>query len=179
MLLYNITDYHLIIKSINFNKIIIIATDTQMAVICKDPQKIYALKKRALNKPLIKFISSVDDYHFSDDFLLLAKAFFPGKLTIIENGVGYRIPNELYLLKILKEIKWIYSSSANIENQEPLTSSYDYCNYFDKEFDQEIVIVLSKIKKALPSTIYDLDQRKILRTGAISEGEILKILNNK
>ena len=167
-----------IINYINQNKIIILPTDTQIAVICKDEKNIYALKKRNSNKKLIKFIYNYKSENFSENFSKLANHFWPGPLTLIENKISYRIPNNNLLISILKEVDFVYSSSANISGEEPLQNTMDYQTLFQNNIlKNEIVITEGKSNELLPSSIYNLDQMKLIRKGKISLDEIEKILN--
>ncbi|MGL5246158.1 MAG: L-threonylcarbamoyladenylate synthase [Mycoplasmoidaceae bacterium] len=169
-----------IINNINENKIIILPTDTQIAVICKDENKIYKLKKRTKNKKLIKFIYSYKDKNFSNKFISLADNFWPGALTIIENKISYRMPNNILLINILKEIDFIYSSSANISGEEPLLNTIKYIELFkDNSLKNEIVIIKGISKESTPSSIYDLDEMKLIREGKISLLEIERVIFKK
>lgn len=169
-----------IINYINENKIIILPTDTQIAIICKDESKIYDLKKRNKNKKLIRFISNYDDKNFSDKFILLANNFWPGPLTIIENKIAYRIPNNKLLINILKKVDFVYSSSANISGEEPFFNTIEYQELFDKtKFKDEIVIIKGSTNESTPSSIYDLDEMKLVRKGKTSLKEIEEKLHSK
>ncbi|MGL4616669.1 MAG: L-threonylcarbamoyladenylate synthase [Mycoplasmoidaceae bacterium] len=166
-----------IINYIKKNKIIILPTDTQIAVICKDKNKIYELKKRNKNKKLIKFIYDYKNKNFSKEFILLADHFWPGALTLIENKNSYRIPNNVLLINILKEVDFIYSSSANISGEDPLLNTIKYKELFnDNPLKNEIVIIEGITKEKTPSSIYDLDKKKLIREGKISLKEIEKII---
>ncbi|MGL5591413.1 MAG: L-threonylcarbamoyladenylate synthase [Mycoplasmoidaceae bacterium] len=169
-----------IIESINENKIIILPTDTQIAIICKDENKIYELKKRSKNKKLIKFIYDYKNKNFSNEFILLANYFWPGALTIIEKKISYRMPNNSLLINILKEVDFVYSSSANISGEEPLNNTIKYQEVFkESSLKNEIVIVQGNSIETIPSSIYDLDEKKLIREGKISLKEIEKILIRK
>ncbi|MGL5640273.1 MAG: L-threonylcarbamoyladenylate synthase [Mycoplasmoidaceae bacterium] len=169
-----------IIKNINENKIIILPTDTQIAIICKEENKIYELKKRNKNKKLIKFIYDYQNRNFSNEFVLLANYFWPGALTIIENKISYRMPNNKLLINILKEVDFLYSSSANISGEEPLSNTIKYQEAFkESSLKNEIVIVEGESIETMPSSIYDLDQKKMIREGKISLKEIEKLLIQK
>ncbi|WP_027122369.1 Sua5/YciO/YrdC/YwlC family protein [[Mycoplasma] imitans] len=170
-------DFNEIVKSINSNKLIVLPTDTVFGVICKSKDKIYNLKKRDLSKKLIYFCSDVKQTNINNDlFIELAKRFWPGKLTIVFNKESYRIPNSLEILKILKICGKIYSSSANISNLEPYKKWEQYFN--DPYFNQieDLVLIKGEVKSEQGSTIYDIDNNKILREGeiVISLKEFLK-----
>ncbi len=179
MKVYNKKDIQKIIEDLNENKILIIPTDTQMGIVCKDKEKIYQIKNRDKSKKIIKFINSTNGYDFSEDFNLVAKAFWPGKITLIENDLSYRIPKNKVILKILSEVKELYSSSANISGEEPFKNSLMYKNKFDKKFEDEIIILKGKTSSSKPSTIYDVNNKKILRFGKITERDILKVFQKR
>ena len=131
------------------NKPIIIPTDTVYGLVCRYDsrsavEEIYKLKKRDRKKPLIllgynwralqKFvrISSLD-HKTCQGMSLLRKEQWPGPLTIIlpasrsvpkflNKGfktIGIRVPNNKFLLKLLKHCphKVLASTSANISGE--------------------------------------------------------------
>ncbi|QZX49254.1 L-threonylcarbamoyladenylate synthase [Mycoplasma sp. E35C] len=158
-----------IVKAINSDKLLIVPTDTLYGVVCKNKDKIYELKKRDLNKKLIYFCSDIYQTGIKDElFLKLANKFWPGKLTLILDGVSYRIPNQPEFLKILKIVGKIYSSSANISNHEPYKTWQEYANdeYFKNQKD--LVLIKGSINSSTGSTIYDLDKKQILREGDLT-----------
>jgi L-threonylcarbamoyladenylate synthase len=110
-----------IVDAINTNKACVVETDTVMGVLAKDPKIIYELKKRDQAKKLILFIPSRKQVTgLSSEHNALINQFWPGQLTIIFKGVGYRLPNHPKLIKIIEKTGPLYSSSANLSGNEPV-----------------------------------------------------------
>lgn len=150
-------------------------------------KKIYKVKKRPYNKPLILLMDSYDmikkytkNISLEEDILI--KEFMPGLVTIIleknnkisnlitanTNYVGIRIPNNLELLEIIRKFgKPIISTSANISDEEVVTNiqelDEELKNNIDYIYDQGTI-------KAKSSTIVKFDNHKlkILREGILS-----------
>ena len=137
------------IKLIKSNEPIIVPTDTVYGLICRYDskpavEKIYKLKKRERKKPLIllgynwqvlkRFVRlSSLDHETCQGMSLLRKEQWPGPLTIIlpasksvpkflNKGfktIGVRVPDNKFLLKLLKQCpgKVLASTSANISGK--------------------------------------------------------------
>ena len=153
-----------ICKALRAGEVVLIPTDTVMGLVCdyynKEAEKeIFRLKKRPEDKILSIFVPSVEEAEKVIQINKKQKAFlekvWPGKVTCVlkkEIG-GFRIPNDEFLLKILKEFSGpLFQTSANISGEEPIGGG-------------------------LPSTVIDLtgDSLKILREGAVPEAELQRI----
>lgn len=136
-----------------------IPTDTIYGFACLPgyEDKIYDLKQRDLNKPLITMIDSID-YFVDVEPLVFEKMqeVWPGSTTLIfdVNGINtsYRIPGEKNLLNLLIELRLpIYSTSANISGEEPSLTREE----FAKNFPNIGLLAepITTIKSGTPSTI--------------------------
>ncbi len=195
------TDLDVIIKSISEGKIICMPTDTLFAISCdatnhSSAEKLYQIKQRGTDKKLPVFFSSFEHVkkhcYINDKAEILARKFWPGKLTMIlrlksnsniarnafdseNSSIAVRVPNEKNILEITKHFP-IIGTSANISGMENI-SSYEE---LEKQFSSYDVFVFKPInyqfKAGLPSTIvsFDGDQVTILREGAISKYEIMQ-----
>lgn len=115
------------VECLQSGEVIGIVTDTVIgfAAIKSSAHKIYDIKKREANKPLIQMVDF--DYPFKDlnkDIKKFMDQNWPGKVTIIYpvDGIqtSYRIPCEMTLLKLLKEVKVpLFTTSANLSGEEP------------------------------------------------------------
>ncbi len=120
--------------------------------------KIYNMKKRSLNKPLIKMINNRKMIGKYDEKLnRYFSCYWPGQYTCIieQNGQlnSYRIPNEPNLLSLIKVInKPLLTTSANITREEPCLSAQEFQERFKTIPLLEEKIKSSKSKKA--SKIY-------------------------
>jgi len=158
-------------------------------------KKIFSLKKRNKNKPLIVHISKIEDVkkvanEIPGDFYKLAKKFFPGPLTIIlkkkdnisslissDSTIAVRMPDNPFTLKLIECLKSpIIGTSANRSNEESSISANNVLSIFSNKIAAIIDTGISKIK--IPSTIISLVERpyKILRYGSISKDEIDQVL---
>ncbi|MGL4768613.1 MAG: L-threonylcarbamoyladenylate synthase [Mycoplasmoidaceae bacterium] len=177
MVLYNNNDTKFISFELKNRKVLICPTDTVNGVLSMHKSDIYKVKKRRLTKKIILFISNVFFIkNPSKDLIKLAKCFWPGKLTLIYNGKGYRCPNDPFILDLLEHTGPLYSSSANISGQEPCRSTLDAYQSLSK-YKRLIVVKGSSDNNSLPSTIYNVDKKKIIREGQISLAEINKCLS--
>ena len=192
----------LLSQEIKKGSLIIYPTDTVYglgAVITNEQSinNVYLAKSRSFSSPLIALLSSVDKVeevaYVSDKNLLkkLAKAFWPGALTVIlkrkehipsimvsgGDTIGVRIPNLDLAIKIIDLAGGILATtSANISG-EATPKSYDELSETIKS-KVDILIDSGKCKLGEASTIIDLtsDVPKILRKGAISIAEIEKLI---
>ena len=191
-------------QRIKSGELIIYPTDTVYglgAIISNEESinNIYFAKSRSFNSPLIALLSSVDkvdevaEVSVEDRELLnkLAKAFWPGALTVIlrkkdyipeimvsgGNTIGVRIPNLDLAIKIIDLAGGVLATtSANISG-EPSPKSYEELSETIKS-KVNLLIDGGECKLGEVSTIIDLTKRvpKILRKGAITTEEIEKII---
>ena len=191
-------------QRIKSGELIIYPTDTVYglgAIISNEESinNIYFAKSRSFNSPLIALLSSVDkvdevaEVSVEDRELLnkLAKAFWPGALTVIlrkkdyipeimvsgGNTIGVRIPNLDLAIKIIDLAGGVLATtSANISG-EPSPKSYEELSEAIRS-KVNLLIDGGKCKLGEVSTIIDLTKKvpKILRKGAITTEEIEKII---
>jgi L-threonylcarbamoyladenylate synthase len=140
--------------------------------------KVYALKKRALDKPLSIIVSSlamIKHYavvpkrveelvrkHMPGPLTLIVKnEFLPSELCGGGDKVGFRIPDHVIALELVKQFgKPITATSANISG-EP--NPYTVPN-----LPVDFVINYGKLPKKKPSTVYDTITKKVLRQGPVN-----------
>jgi len=147
-------------------------------------RRLSEIKKRPLSRPVSLAFSSVKDamkYVDGDRYGKLLKMFLPGPYTFIVRKredftfpwekVGVRVPDHPLVLNLAKEGP-ITSTSANFHGEKEVTVWKDV----DVEVDY---LLIGECKFRMPSTVVDLEDKKILRKGAGSEQikEIIKFLN--
>lgn len=158
--------------------------------------KVFSIKGRDLNKPLIVHIANVDDVfmvadNVSDDVLKLMKKYWPGPLTIVlkksknisdivskSNTVGVRMPDNNIELEIIRSAGVpITGTSANLSGNNGIIDPLIALKEMGDRVDVVVDGGVCKIGK--PSTIVDLsgDEIKLLREGAILYSDILNFLN--
>lgn len=174
-----IIDFNLeeIIKYLQENKAVIMETDTVIGIYSKNLKLLYDLKQRPKEKKIVTLVKDVYDIcqNPSTELLKLAKAFWPGKLTIIYKNTSYRIPNNEYTLKVIDKISPIFCTSANISGQDTIRTSKEALNIFKDEKDD--ILIINGVSYSLkPSTIYNLDTHTLIREGDITLQEIEKVI---
>jgi len=189
---YSKNSIRLLKQSLDDGNIIAVPTDTVYGLIAdayneKAVNKIFKTKLRPKKLPLIIFVSSIEEAkkigHFSKYDELLAKAFWPGDLTLIvkrksnkifyghksSTTVGIRIPNHKALQNLLIETKKpLASTSANLHKEKTSKNIKELDIISNKEITYALV---SNHKIAgSESTIVSLinDKINILRSGRIS-----------
>ena len=189
---YSKNSIRLLKQSLEDGNIIAVPTDTVYGLIAdayneKAVNKIFKTKLRPKKLPLIIFVSSIEEAkkigHFSKYDELLAKAFWPGDLTLIvkrksnkifyghksSTTVGIRIPNHKALLNLLIETrKPLASTSANSHKGKTPKNIKELDIISNKEITYALV---SNHKIAgSESTIVSLinDKINIFRSGRIS-----------
>ncbi len=163
----------------------------------KAVRKIYSLKKRPRNNPLIVHYYGLNllknDCELNKNFFILYKKFCPGPITFVlklkkeslisrivtnnKKSLAVRFPKNKLSRKLLKLLKYpLAAPSANITTKISPVSKEDV----KEEFGNKIKFILNggRSKIGLESTIISLvDKPKILRLGGIERARINKALN--
>ena len=162
-------------------------------------KKIFNLKKRPKNNPLIVHYSDInklkDDCHINDNFIKLYNKFSPGPITFIlklkkgskiskfvtnkQTSLAVRFPKHPLFRKLLKVLNYpLAAPSANISTRLSSVKASDVI----EEFGSKIKYVLDggRCQIGLESTIINLlSKPTILRFGGLDISEIEKILKKK
>ena len=191
-------------KPLNKGECVAIPTETVYGLAAnaysdKACKKIYKLKKRPKNNPLIvhylnnQFLKR--DCNFNNDFLKLYKKFCPGPITFIldlkknskiskiatnnKNTLAVRFPKHPIARNLLRNINFpLAAPSANISSKVSAVSSSDVRDDFGKKV--KYVLEGGKSSIGLESTIIDIRKKpKVLRLGGLEISAIEKILNKK
>ncbi len=188
-------------KELKEGKVAAIPTDTVygIAAIMTNPaaiEKIYSIKKRPKNKPLVIFVK---DPHDVDDFVEelppfgidLMEKFWPGALTIIFaageaipkeimaglDTIGVRMPDCKIVLELLGKVKVpLAVTSANISGKKDLISAAEVERELGAELDYILEGAVHKSKGV--STIVDVtgDHPSIFRAGVIKKKQLEEIV---
>ena len=162
-------------------------------------KKIFRLKKRPMNNPLIIHYYDLkklkNDCDLNADFLKLYKRFCPGPITFIlnqkkkskiskvatnkKNTLAVRFPKHPVARILLKHLKFpIAAPSANISSRVSAVTSSDVKDDFGKKI--KYILEGGRSSVGVESTIIDLRKKpKILRLGGLEVGIIQKILKKK
>lgn len=155
-------------------------------------KKIYEVKKRPQNVPLMIQFSSFDKANkyvvsIPQQFIQLAKRFSPGPLTYVLpkrkivpdcvtaglSTVAFRIPDHPITLKILERLSFpLVVTSANLYGWQSPVTTIDVLN----QLEGKIPYILDggKCKLGMASTIITFKENeiKILRQGSIPAGDL-------
>ncbi len=162
-------------------------------------KKIFRLKKRPMNNPLIIHYYDLkklnDDCDLNVDFLKLYKRFCPGPITFILNQkkkskiskiatnkkstLAVRFPKHPVARILLKNLKFpIAAPSANISSRVSAVTSSDVKDDFGKKI--KYILEGGRSSVGVESTIIDLRKKpKILRLGGLEVETLQKILKKK
>ena len=191
-------------KILNMSDCIAIPTETVYGLAgnaysdraCK---KIYKLKKRPKNNPLIvHYLDSQilkNDCIINKDFIKLYKKFCPGPITFVldlkknskiskivtnnKKTLAVRFPKHPIARSLLKRLNYpLAAPSANLSSKVSAVSS----DHVKEDFGKKIRFVLEGGKSSigLESTIIDTRNKpKILRLGGLEISSIQRVLNKK
>jgi L-threonylcarbamoyladenylate synthase len=162
-------------------------------------KKIFKLKKRPMNNPLIVHYSDIkklkDDCYVSNNFIKLYNKFSPGPITFIlklkknskiskfvtnkQKTLAVRFPKHSLFRKLLKGLAYpLAAPSANISTRLSSVQASDVV----EEFGSKIKYVLDggKCQIGVESTIVNLlNEPTILRFGGLDISKIEKVLKKK
>lgn len=180
---------NIVIKLIKAGKIGVLPTDTIYGLVGSALSKsavsrIYKIKKRNPQKPLIILIGSMADLKLLGVKLdikmqKMLRKIWPGPISVIlsanikkfsylhrgKNNLAFRLPKNKKLRQFLKKTGPIVAPSANPENKKPAESIIQAKEYFGENID---FYVDDGTKKSKPSTLVEIKNGKIviLRKGA-------------
>ena len=162
-------------------------------------KKIYKIKKRPKNNPLIVHYLNNQilkkDCNFNNDFLKLYRVFCPGPITFIldlkknskiskivtnkKNTLAVRFPKHPVTRNLLKKLDFpLAAPSANPSSKVSAVSFNDVKDDFGKKV--KYILDGGKSSIGLESTIIDIRNKpKILRLGGLEISNIKKILKVK
>ncbi len=146
-------------KQLKNGSIAVIPTDTQYGIVTSAIQqssvdKIYQLRKRSTDKPLIILISSINDIK---DFGIsidpnqesILKKFWPNPISIIipspnpeleylhrgKKSLAFRLPKTDWLINLLKISGPLVAPSTNFEGEKPASNIDEAEQYFKDQID--------------------------------------------
>lgn len=164
----------------------------------KAVKKIFKVKGRPPDNPLIVHIADIDDIKVLAKYvplmaIKLAKNFWPGPLTIVlkknknvsdivtagSDSVAVRIPDNLIALSLIRESKVpLVAPSANKSGRPSPTSARDVSEDLGGLID--LILDGGRTKIGIESTVIDMttDIPTILRPGGVTVEDISKIIGN-
>ena len=166
---------NIVTERIRLGEIGVIPTDTIYGIVCsalnKDSvERLYKIRKRNKNKPMIILIGSSDDLKlFNINYKITA---WPPKTSIVfdcndfeylhrgKKSLAFRLPYDKDLINILKLSGPIVAPSANIEGRKPAENIKEAKKYFGDKVDFYIDKGTIKSK---PSKIIYYSNNEIIR----------------
>lgn len=182
------------------NSVVIFPTDTVYGMGCLindevATNKIYEIKGREQTKELAVLCSNLKQVEeiavLSNKANKLAKAFWPGPLTIVlkttekyfketnKKTIGIRIPNHQVALMLINNNGPLKTTSVNKSHQPPLNDikkiKEEFSHLVDYIYEEQNNNYLN-----VSSTTINLsnDKLEFLRIGSIKEEEILEVYND-
>ena len=188
-------------KLLNKNECIAVPTETVYGLAGNAyssiaTKKIFKLKKRPVNNPLIVHYHDLQDLRkdcfINSTFLKLYKKFCPGPITYVlkirkdsriskyvnnkKNTLAVRFPKHKVLKYLLKKLDYpLAAPSANISSKLSAVKSSDVREDFGKKI--KFILEGGKSSIGIESTIIDLTKTpKILRLGGLNRNKINRVL---
>ena len=189
-----------VIDLLNHDEVVAFPTETVFGLGVKFShlealEKIYEIKHRSHSKAISLMIydpKDIEKYAYvNENAQKLIDHFMPGMITLVlkkksilsddftagYDTIGIRIPDDPFVLKLLKEVGPMLVTSANISGQETLLNDQEVYKQFKGKIK---MIVKGKCKNTLASTVIKVDEDvTILRQGCIQEEEIREVLKWK
>ena len=186
-----------VIDLLNHDEVVAFPTETVFGLGVKFShlealEKIYEIKHRSHSKAISLMIydpKDIEKYAYvNTNAQKLIDEFMPGMITLVlkkksilsddftagYDTIGIRIPDDPFVLKLLKEVGPMLVTSANISGQETLLNDQEVYKQFKGKIK---MIVKGKCKNTLASTVIKVDEDvTILRQGCISEEKIREVL---
>ena len=158
--------------------------------------KLFSLKERPFNVPLPVLVDSVDQIAYlgvewNEYASRLGRAFWPGAMTIIvpvphelavlvgsaNDTVGFRIPDDDLMRRMIAVIGPLAVSSANLHGQPACRSAYEVLEQFRNHPDLAGVIDGGE-RSGDVSAVVDVttNQWRVVREGSITAADIARVL---
>ncbi len=186
-----------VIDLLNHDEVVAFPTETVFGLGVKFSrlealEKIYEIKHRSHSKAVSLMIydpKDIEKYAYvNENAQKLIDHFMPGMITLVlkkksilsddftagYDTIGIRIPDDPFVLKLLKEVGPMLVTSANISGQETLLNDQGVYKQFKGKIK---MIVKGECESTLASTVIKVDEDvTILRQGCIQEEEIREVL---
>lgn len=173
-------------KVINGGGIVVSPTDTVYGMLADAfnndaVNRIYAIKEREKNKPLLVLLNNLESVSkFSDKEVPdIIKKNIPGELTFImslleelkntfsylKDTIALRIPNDEYMQFILKGTNPLVAPSANPSGYGVILDGNELAELYKDKAD--LIVNAGVLENKMPSTLYDCLANKVLRQGSV------------
>ncbi|MFC2143365.1 L-threonylcarbamoyladenylate synthase [Candidatus Aenigmatarchaeota archaeon] len=145
----------------------------------KAMKALYTTKKMSQEKKISVACANTEmvetNFKLNEAARKLLMTFLPGPLTLICDGKSFRIPDDIFVIALVKKFgKPITATSANISGEDDIYSIDKIRSTLDGKVD--LIIDAGLLRKNKPSTVFDTNSMKVLRKGPITEEEIMNAL---
>lgn len=180
-------------------KLVVIPTESSYGVAAlassrKAVAKVFSAKARHRGKAVSVLFGSVAQAEkyckLGKPGKRLVREFMPGRLTLVAprkgkrleflggKGLAFRIPSNEFARALAKKVgQPITATSANISGSKALYSGKKAIKDLGDRVD--VIVDAGTLHKRRASTIFDLETKKVLRKGPVSESAIKKVLREK
>ncbi len=175
-------------KALQEGKLVVFPTETVYGIAAnaldsRAVSRVYAIKKRPIDKPLSWHVASVDQViaevgELSENVVSFLNHYWPGPVTVVletkkGGSCGFRMPDHPVALALIKQSNVpVLAPSANLSGKAPPVTLVDALRDLDGKVDLALDAGKTTLQKE--STVIDLTQKKpiILREGALSKSKI-------
>ncbi|MCA9277478.1 MAG: threonylcarbamoyl-AMP synthase [Phycisphaeraceae bacterium] len=153
-------------------------------------ERLYILKGRPRNNPMALLVRDVHmarscASNWSDGAEKLAREFWPGALTLVvpsashihpiitahSHTVGLRCPDHPIAQQLIAALdEPLVATSANVSGQSALASAAQVRETFEDRVGHELFVLdVPSESSGSPSTVYDVENRRVLREGSVTQ----------
>jgi len=194
-----------VVSAIEAGGVVAIPTDTVYGLIADAAneeaiQKIFELKKRSPEKALGIFVSSIpmlEEYaQMPPEYYDGLSKLWPGPITAILKSknilpailhqktpnIGVRIPDNAFLLEVIRRIgRPLVQTSANVSDEPVLTTAADIARVFDMQNSLQYIIDVGEPIDTIQSIAVDFTVAppRILRSGPFIKTELEEVFQTK
>jgi L-threonylcarbamoyladenylate synthase len=159
-------------SAIKSGLILVCPTDTVYGLIAdatnkKAVARIYQIKKRSKHKLLPLFVKDIrmakKFYRINPAQEEFLKNNWPGPVTVVfkKGKPALRMPDDKFLLALMKRVGPLAETSANISGQPATTKVQEVIEYFkDQKYQPDIILNGGDLKSTKPSRVIDLTGSK-------------------
>ena len=174
----------------NSDLVLIYPTETCYALGCrisskKGIERIYGIKERERGKQLPVIACSLEMAEkyceLEKNARKLANEFMPGPLTLVvkkkcgSGSIAFRVSGNEIARKLCKAAgEPLISTSANISGEREIYSGEEAIEKLGEKVD--VIIDAGELAREKPSTVYNVENGRVLREGPVDKEEILKAL---
>jgi tRNA threonylcarbamoyl adenosine modification protein (Sua5/YciO/YrdC/YwlC family) len=160
------------VAALKRGEVVGIPTDTVYGIVTLPAfgERLYEVKGRPRDLELPILIADASDVSLSARAAQLGARFWPGRLTIVDAGVGYRVPDHDVPRELARRVGPLASTSANKHGEPPLTTAAEVA-----QLDGVAAVIDGGVCDGAPSTVVrvnDDGSLGVIREGAVPVAEV-------